>query len=157
MLGARARARVRAQVTRAFELLHSLVSVLIPFIDPPTAGVTTAATSTTPVASTTTTTSTTTVTPTVPPHEVTVTSSGGVQIAGEDYTLTCQVTGRGPMTPTYRWFRDGSPLTGQTSATLSFSPLREIDSGVYTCEGTRNSIPVTSRTGITIRTVVGEL
>jgi hypothetical protein len=95
-------------------------------------------------------------TPTVPPHEVTVTSGGGAQIAGENYTLTCQVTGGGTMTPTYRWFRDGSPLTGQTSATLSFSPLREIDSGVYTCEGTRNSITVTSGTGIMI-TVAGEL
>jgi hypothetical protein len=135
-----------------------LVSVFN-LIDPPTAGVTTALTFTMPVASTPATTSTTTMTPapTVPPHEVTVTSSGGAQIAGQDYTLTCQVTGGGTMTPTYRWFRDGSPLTGQTSATLSFSPLREIDSGVYTCEGTRNSIPVTSRTGITIRTVVGEL
>ena len=88
-------------------------------------------------------------------HVVAVTGSGGAQVAGEDYTLTCQVTGGGTMTPTYRWFRDGSVLTGQTSATLSFSPLRETDSGVYTCEGTRNSIAVRSDGNIAL-TVVGE-
>ena len=75
---------------------------------------------------------------------VTLSGSGGAQIAGEDYTLTCQVTGGGTMTPTYRWFRNESLLTGQTSNTLAFSPLRETDSGVYTCEGTRSSITVTS-------------
>ena len=51
-------------------------------------------------------------------------------------------------------WRDGSLLTGQTSATLSFSPLRQVDSGVYTCEATRSSISVTSA-GVSI-TVVGE-
>ena len=81
-------------------------------------------------------------------------SGGGTQIAGEDYTLTCQVTGGETMTPTYRWFRNGSLLTGQTSNTLSFSPLRETDSGVYTCEGTRSFMTVTSA-NVTI-TVVGK-
>jgi hypothetical protein len=71
---------------------------------------------------------------------VMVHSSDSAQIAGEDYTLTCQVTNGGTMTPTYRWFRNGSLLTGQASVTLPFSPLRESDSGVYTCEGTRSSI-----------------
>ena len=86
---------------------------------------------------------------------VSLSGSGGAQIAGEDYTLTCQVTGGGTMTPIYRWFRNGSPLTGQTSDTLSFSPLGETDSGIYTCEGTRNSMTVTSDP-LTI-TVVGKL
>ena len=48
------------------------------------------------------------------------------------------------MTPTYRWFRNGSLLTGRTSDTLSFSPLEETDSGVYICEGTRSSVTATS-------------
>ena len=58
------------------------------------------------------------------------------------------------MIPTYRWFRGGSVLTGQASDTLPFSPLRETDSGVYTCEGTRSSIAVTSES-MTI-TVMGK-
>jgi hypothetical protein len=98
----------------------------------------------------------TTPAPTVPPHEVTVASSGGTQIAGEAYTLTCQVTGGGSGAITYQWLRDGVQLPSETSMTLSFSPLGDTDSGVYTCVGTRNSIPVTSGTGITI-TVAGEL
>ena len=80
---------------------------------------------------------------------VSLSGSGGPPIAGEDYTLTCQITGGGIATPTYRWFRNGSLLTGQTSATLSFSPLRETDSGVYICEGTKNLVTQLSE-GITI-------
>ena len=76
---------------------------------------------------------------------VSLSGSGGAQIAGEDYTLTCQVTGGGTTMTTYRWLRNGSPLTGQISDTLFFSPLNQrTDSGVYTCEGTRRSIAVTS-------------
>ena len=66
------------------------------------------------------------------------------QIAGENYTLTCQVTGEDAAAITYRWFRNGSLLAGQTSATFSFSPLRETESRLYTCEGTKNSIVNTS-------------
>ena len=83
---------------------------------------------------------------------VSLSGSSGPQIAGEDYTLTCEVTGGGITTPTYRWFRNGSLLTGQTTATLSFSPLMESDSGVYTCEGTRSSSNRTSG-NVTVRVV----
>ena len=87
----------------------------------------------------------------VAPLNISLSGSGGAQIAGENYTLTCQVTGGGNTTRTYRWFRNGSLVTGQRSATLSFSPLRETDSGVYTCEGTRSSIARTSeRVTITV-------
>ena len=83
---------------------------------------------------------------------VSLNGSGGPQNAGENYTLTCQVTGGGITTPTYRWFRNGSLLTDQIYATLSFSPLRETDSGVYTCEGTRSSSSSTSE-NVTVRVV----
>ena len=85
---------------------------------------------------------------------VSLSGSSGPQIAGENYTLTCQVTGGGTTTPTYRWFKNGSLLTGQTTATLSFSPLIETDSGVYTCEGNRSYITATSES-VNI-TVVGK-
>ena len=71
--------------------------------------------------------------------EVSLTGSGGTRVVGENYTLTCNVTGGVTTEPTHRWFRDGTPLN-VTPATLSFSPLRETDSGDYHCEGTRNSI-----------------
>ena len=74
---------------------------------------------------------------------VSVTGSGGGQVAGKNYTLTCNVTGGVTTESTYRWFRDGTPVN-VTSATLSFSPLREIDSGHYHCEGTRKSITMKS-------------
>ena len=74
---------------------------------------------------------------------VSLTGSGGGQIAGENYTLTCTVTGGVIAESTHRWFRDGTPLN-VTSVTLSFSPLKETDSGDYHCEGTSNSITMNS-------------
>ena len=86
---------------------------------------------------------------------VALVGTGGVLTAGESHMLSCQVTeGDTTVATMYRWFRNGSQLTGQTSATLSFSPLRETDSGVYICEGTRAGSSATS-SGISI-TVMGE-
>ena len=85
---------------------------------------------------------------------VSISGSGGQLTAGENHMLTCQVTGGGTMTPTYQWMKDGSSLTSQTSATLSFSPLSQTDSGTYTCEATRSSITLASA-GVSI-TVGGE-
>ena len=93
-----------------------------------------------------------TVTVTVNPLTATLVHSGTTYVAGENHMLTCQVSGGGSLT--YRWFRNGSLLTGEISATLSFSPLRETDNGIYTCETTRTSASVNS-TGMGI-TVVGE-
>ena len=56
----------------------------------------------------------------------TVTGSGATQHAGEDYTLTCTVSGgETTATTTYQWRRNNSPMSGATSATLSFTPLRQ--------------------------------
>ena len=52
--------------------------------------------------------------------------------------------------PTYRWFRNGSLLTGQTSATLSFSPMNESDSGVYTCEGMVFDVSANASINVTV-------
>ena len=88
------------------------------------------------------------------PLMVTLSGSGGAQVAGEDYTLTCQFTGGETVIPVYRWLMDGSPLADETSDTLSFSPLRDTDSGGYTCEVTTDSLTGTSPS-VTI-TVVGK-
>ena len=77
--------------------------------------------------------------------QLVVTLSGsGMEIAGQNYTFTCTVTGGGTMTPTYQWLKNNSPLSGQTSATLPLSPLRQSDSGVYICEGTKGLIDMSS-------------
>ena len=70
--------------------------------------------------------------------------SGGAQIAGEDYTLTCIVTGGDTMIPTYRWWKNGVLLTSRTACTIAFRPLQQTSSGVYICEGTRNFMAVNS-------------
>ena len=84
---------------------------------------------------------------------VKLSGSGDAQVAGEDYTLTCQFTGGEAVTPAYQWLKDGSLLANETSDTLSFFPLRDIDSGGYTCEVTTGSLTGKSQS-VTI-TVVG--
>ncbi len=55
--------------------------------------------------------------------------------------LTCTFSGGEDGTPiTYQWHRDGTLLTAQTSQTLIFSPLREADTGEYTCTVMRDSL-----------------
>ena len=85
---------------------------------------------------------------------VTLTGSGGAQVVGENYTLTCNVTGGVTTAFAYRWFRNGSLCNETSTSTLSFSPLRVTDSGVYSCEGTRSSTTRTSA-NLTVA-VVGE-
>ena len=79
---------------------------------------------------------------------VTVTNSGSTQHAGEDYTLTCTVSGgETTATTSYQWRRDNSPLSGETSATLSFTPLRQTtpsSNGQYVCEAMRSGRTVGS-------------
>ncbi len=85
-------------------------------------------------------------TPTSPSDPLTVMLNGsGPQRAGENYTLTCTASGGGNGAPTYQWRRDGTLLTTQSPPDrLSFFPLRQADSGEYTCTVTRGTMNVTS-------------
>lgn len=49
--------------------------------------------------------------------------------AGESFSLSVTATGTGPLS--YRWFRDGSELSGQTSATLTVQSATAQDEGSY--------------------------
>jgi hypothetical protein len=81
----------------------------------------------------------------IAPPVVIITSSGDAQIAGEDYTLTCRVTGGGSAAIAYQWLRDGVQLPSETFRTLSFSPLNQRHhNGSYVCEGTRSFSTVAS-------------
>ena len=112
-----------------------------------------------PMTSSTATTVTMTMAPTVPPPPqlmVTVTG-GGTFTAGQthSHTLTCQVSGGdASMMASYQWLKDDQVLNGQTSSTLSFSPLRDTDAGRYNCRGTKGP---TSTSGDVVITVSGEL
>ena len=62
------------------------------------------------------------------------------------YSLTCTVTGAERLTQsdagamvTYQWLKNGTVISGQTMATLSFSPLTFSDAGSYTCQATVTS------------------
>jgi hypothetical protein len=55
------------------------------------------------------------------------------------YSLTCAITGAERLTGAvviYQWFKNGGVVSGQTMATLSFSPLTFSDAGSYTCQAT---------------------
>ena len=91
---------------------------------------------------------------TINPLMVTLNASGGEKVAGESYALTCTVTGGSTMTFTYRWFMNNSPLSGETSTTLTFSPLRQNNSGTYFCEAETTS-SMTMRSASTTITVEG--
>ena len=60
-----------------------------------------------------------------------------------DKTLTCDVSGADNLDPTitYRWTRNGDPVTvpDSSSNTFSFSPLGLSQAGVYTCRVTVSS------------------
>ena len=63
--------------------------------------------------------------------------------AGENYLLTCSVSGAENLHPTitYRWIKNSSTRlqVATNSSTLFFTPLRLIDAASYICEVTINS------------------
>ena len=80
------------------------------------------------------------------------TNGGATPTAGQDYTLTCSVTGElGSFTPTYQWRMNGGVIDGETEPTLSFSPLRLSDAGRYTCKATVATIPFSATQDIFIQ------
>ena len=71
-------------------------------------------------------------------------SGGATPTAGEDYQLTCSVSGAENLNPTttYRWIRSsssGQTQVGTNSNILSFTPLRLADAASYFCEVTIHS------------------
>lgn len=50
---------------------------------------------------------------------------------GENYHLTCNVSGTNASL--YQWRKNGAIIEGETTKTLSFSPLKLSDAGKYAC------------------------
>ena len=70
--------------------------------------------------------------------EVTIANNNNTQHAGENYTLTCTVSGGGTDVPSYQWLKNGSYLTNETAKTLSLTPLTQGNSSEYACKATKS-------------------
>ena len=83
-----------------------------------------------------------------PSVSVQISDDGATQTAGQNYQLTCSVTGAENINPmiTYRWTKNngtGQSQVGTNSNTLSFDPLRLSDAASYVCEVTISSTYLT--------------
>ena len=78
------------------------------------------------------------------PLIIMITGSGGTFTAGTNHSLTYTANGGASMTYTYQWLRNGGDIVGETSSTISFSPLREADAGRYNCRVSDGSMTITS-------------
>ena len=67
--------------------------------------------------------------------------AGSALCAGSPLSVSVSVTG--PVNA-YQWYKDGQPLDGQTSATLSLSDVQSSDAGSYTVRVTSSCNSVTS-------------
>ena len=76
---------------------------------------------------------------------VSVTGGNTTQQAGQNYTLTCTVSGGGTDVPTYQWLQDDFNLINETSDTLSFTPLTQNSSGKYICVAKNSGSVVESK------------
>ena len=83
-------------------------------------------------------------------------TGSGTPTEGQDYMLTCTARGGGSIAYTYMWLKDGSVVSGQTSSTYTFFPLRETDSGRYSCQVRVGSTTMNTSKEVTI-TVIREL
>ena len=85
----------------------------------------------------------------VPPINVQISGSRETPTSGENYALTCIVSGVSSVS-TYQW-RKNDDILDQTSQILSFSPLRLSDAGIYTCSITVATVPYSTSQNITIQ------
>ena len=72
---------------------------------------------------------------------VQISDGGATSTAGENYQLTCSVSGTGNLNPTisYQWAKNsgsGRTQVGTDSHVLSFTPLQLSDAASYVCEVT---------------------
>ncbi len=79
-----------------------------------------------------------------PPLGVMITGGGGVFTVGASHSLTCTASGGASMTYTYQWLKYDGDIVGETSSTISFSPLWEADDGRYNCQVSVGSVTTTS-------------
>ena len=72
----------------------------------------------------------------VPPIDVRITKSEVIPTAGQDYSLTCNVSGI--ESSTYQWMKNGTSLH-ETGSSLYFRPIKLSNAGKYFCIITFNT------------------
>jgi hypothetical protein len=72
-----------------------------------------------------------------------VTPTNVAQVAGTSLTLTGVAVGSPPVS--VQWYQNGTPLSGQTNSTLTFSPLQGTNAGGYSIVAT-NALTASSAT-----------
>ena len=79
----------------------------------------------------------------VPDITVSVSASSAFPLEGNQYALTCTVSGQESLTSssvTFQWLRDSSTVQGpNTNNRLVFNPVDRFDNGTYTCRVTVSS------------------
>ena len=80
---------------------------------------------------------------TAPPVSIQISDGGATPTGGQNYQLSCSVSGAENLNPTimYRWIKSSGSGQTQvgTSSTLSYTPLRLSDAASYVCEVTISS------------------
>ncbi len=87
------------------------------------------------------------------PPVITSQPVGGSFIVGDAVTLS---TGALGVNVSYQWYKDGSPIAGETSATLSFAAIAAGDAGTYRVRATNVSGSVDSDNAV-VRVIVPDL
>ena len=79
--------------------------------------------------------------PSSPEPVITAIVSGGTPTVGENYSLTCTVTGADRLNPTitYRWFKNTALVSGERQTRFLFPSLSLSDAGQYRCRVTVSS------------------
>jgi hypothetical protein len=60
-------------------------------------------------------------------------SSGSTIVV--DQAVSLFITATGDPTPTYQWYKNGNPISGETNSTLNFTAVAD-SGGIYTCKAT---------------------
>ena len=77
---------------------------------------------------------------------VTANPSNSPLMVGQNYTLTCEVSGAERLSPiiAYQWTRNNQEVSDNNSKTLNLSPLRLSHAGSYACNVTVSSALLSS-------------
>jgi PKD repeat protein len=77
-----------------------------------------------------------------------ITQQPAGQVVNEGQEVSFNITVTGVLPPTFQWLRDGVPIGGATSATLTLDGVSSIDKGTYTVIATNASGSATSEPAV---------
>lgn len=88
----------------------------------------------------------------VPPN-IYIQPIGGTKRSGDSFTFRIKARGSNPLT--YQWYRNGLPVFGETTDTLSIPVLHQEDNGLYYCTVTNNKYSIDSNiVSLTVKSTI---